>query len=303
MAFNSSFQSGRGFGVRAAIGAICMLVGVACGDDGTTMTTATTSGPGTTGTTPGTTGTTPGTTGGTDEPVTSTATGGQTGGETTTIGTTGGETTSTTGTGGETTSTTGETSGQTTAMTTDTTGGPVGATCEQDSDCQIHTDCCTCDVIAKGEEPPGCNIMECLIDVCSTLDVKDSKPVCRFGRCTFSKVHCNPIGVLCDVAPPDCPAGQLPSVTEDGTCYTGQCAPTEACDWSPDCDHCVDKEDPLVCVFKLQKGAYHVCEPKPADCGPGDIDCGCGAQICEMSPPHDKCSDQQNGIACECEFC
>jgi hypothetical protein len=296
----------------AAIGAIFLgasFLAIGCGDSGS-ATSATTSGPGTTGTTPGTTGgEATGTGSTTDEPVTSTGTGGQTGGETTTTTgettagtTTGGETTAGT-TGGETTG--GETTGgETTGTTGETTGGdPVGGLCQQDSDCEILSDCCTCDVIAKGDTPPACPIMECLVDTCSTLDVGKSKPVCRFGRCSFSKVHCNPVGVLCDAAPPDCPAGQLPSVTEDGTCYTGQCAPTEACDWAPDCASCIDKEDPLVCVFKLQKGAFHVCEPKPADCGPGDIDCGCGAQICEMSPPHTICADQNPGIACECPFC
>jgi hypothetical protein len=288
----------------AAVGAIFLLLG--CGDNGT-ATSATTSGPGTTGTTPGTTGGEATGTGTTDEPVTSTGTGGQTGGETTTTtvgettGTTGGETTAGS-TGGQTTG--GETTGGTTDTTGETTGGdPVGGLCQQDSDCEILTDCCTCDVIAKGDTPPACPIMECFADTCSTLDVGKSKPVCRFGRCTFSKVNCNPFGLLCDAAPPDCPAGQLPSVSEDGTCWTGQCAPTEACNWAPDCDSCVDKEDPLVCVFKLQKGAFHVCEPKPADCGPGDIDCECGAQICDMSPPHTICADQNPGIACECPFC
>lgn len=306
MAFTTISGVRREFGLRAAI---CAIVGVlaACGDSGGN-TSATTSGPGTTGTTAGTTGTgTSATTAGTDETVTSTM--GQTGGETTAA--TGETTAGTTGpaTGGETTAstpaTTGETTGETSGTTSsETTGGPVGATCEQDSDCMILSDCCTCDVIAKDEQPPICPIMECLIDTCATLDVGKSKPVCRFGRCTFSKVHCNPVGVLCDLAPPNCPAGQLPSVTEDGTCFTGQCAPTEACDWSPDCDHCVDKEDPLVCVLKLQKGPFHVCEPKPADCGDvPDIDCACGQQICDMSPPHTECSDQNPGIACECPFC
>lgn len=302
MAF-TQFMSGQKY---AAIGAIFLVIG--CGDSGT-ATSATTSGPGTTGTTQTTGGeASTGTGATTDEPVTSTGTGGQTGGETTT--TTVGETTGTT-TGGETTAgstggetTGGETTGDTTGMTSETTGGdPAGGLCQQDSDCEVLSDCCTCDVIAKGDTPPACPIMECLVDTCSTLDVGKSKPVCRFGRCTFSKVNCNPFGLLCDAAPPDCPAGQLPSVTEDGTCYTGQCAPVEACNWAPDCESCVDKEDPLVCVFKLQKGAFHVCEPKPADCGPGDIDCGCGEQICEMSPPHTVCADQNPGIACECPFC
>lgn len=278
-----------------------------CGDGTGTPTTATTSGP---GMTTGTTG--PGeTTMATTEGVTTSGTMGPTSTTTSTttmtpVTSTGPDTTTTgvTETTGATTGTTGTTGMETSGTeTTGTTGEPVGSTCEQDSDCELYTDCCSCDVQAKGETPPACGIMECLIDVCSTLDVGTEAPVCRFGRCTFAKISCNPLGVQCDVAPPVCPPGQLPSVTE--ACWSGQCAPIEACDWVPDCETCnTDTEDPLVCIFKGQKGAYHVCEPKPVGCGDvPEIDCACGAEICEGSPPHLKCIDQVPGIVCDCEFC
>ena len=160
------------------------------------------------------------------------------------------------------------------------------------------------DVITDGEVPADCPIQECLIDTCSTYDLKDSKPVCRFGRCTFSKINCNPNGVICKSLPPTCGPGTLPTINANGDCWSGQCAPIEACNWAPDCASCVDKEDPLVCVFKAQKGAYHVCEPKPVDCGDvQDIDCGCGQQICDASPPHIVCHDNKPDITCECPNC
>lgn len=283
-----------------------------CGDSssastGTTGGTGTTTG--STGTTETTTGTTEAlTTSGTTAPTSSTGT--TTTGPGTTTGTTGATTDVTTGTTTGTTGTTDTT--DTTAGTTDTTGQtdtgsttgePVGATCEQDSDCKLYTDCCTCDVLANDEAPPPCAIQECFVEVCATLDIGQQAPVCRFGRCTFAKVTCNPSAVICDAAPPNCPVGQLPSV--NGDCWSGQCTPVEACDWAPDCAACAtDPFDPLVCVLKLQKGPFNVCEPKPVGCGDApEIDCACGAEICDASPPHTECHDQVPGIQCECPFC
>lgn len=299
-----------------ALAAIFLLSLPACGDS-TATTTATTvantesSGPNTatetssdttttttTATTEAVTTSASGPTTTTMTPVTSTgpATSETTAASATTSETTG-ETTSavTTETGGETTTTTGET-------TSETTGAPMGATCEQDSDCEIFTDCCTCDVIAVGEQPPACDVPECFVEVCGTYDLGAQQAVCRFGRCTFAKVTCNPSAVTCNTAPPDCAPGTLPSVA--GDCWSGKCTPVEACNWAPDCAACTTDPDPLVCVFKAQKGAYQVCEPKPAACGDApEIDCGCGQEICDASPPHTECHDQTPGIVCECPFC
>lgn len=309
--------------ISCALAAIFLLP--ACGDT-TATTTATTvatdPGTGNTGTetTPGTTGTTDTeTTGPTTGLTTSTSTSTTMAPMTTVEPTTESSATTTGVTASTTENATTETTETTSAVTTETsgettdtsgettepgtTGDPVGSTCEQDSDCQIYTDCCTCDVLAVGEQPPPCGVPECFVDVCSTLDIGVNAPVCRFGRCTFDKVTCNPTSIICDAAPPNCPLGQLPSVK--GDCWSGQCTPVEACDWAPDCAACqTDPTDPLVCVFKAQKGAYHVCEPKPVDCGDApEIDCECGAEICEASPPHTVCGDSNPGIVCECPFC
>ncbi|MDC0721298.1 hypothetical protein [Nannocystis bainbridge] len=288
-----------------ALAAIFLLSLPACGDatSATTATTvATTESTGPATATEATTDTTTTTTATTEAVTTTTGPTSSTSTTSTTSAseTATGETTAVSATTADTTSTTDAT---TAAETSEgTTGEPMGATCEQDSDCQLHTDCCTCDVIAVGEAPPTCDVPECFVDVCSTLDLGPDQPECRFGRCTFPKVTCNPFGVTCNTPPPICAAGTLPSVKDD--CWSGQCTPVEACDWAPDCAACELDSDPLVCVLKGQKGAYHVCEPKPAACGDAaEIDCECGQEICEASPPHTKCNDQPVGIECECQFC
>lgn len=263
--------------------------------------------------------TTSGTTSGTTSSGTSASTGASSTGEPTTGGTIGA-----TGSSGSTTESTTSTSGVSSTSEGSSSGGPgstgtsgasegsssgstgdtggQGGSCEKDADCQLLTDCCTCDVGAPGDPLPACPIMECFVEKCGTVDIGD--PVCRFGRCTFSKIHCNPTSVLCKSLPPECPPGEVPSVDENAACWTGQCAPVETCDWAPNCEACKLDNDPLVCVFKAQKGAYNVCEPKPAACGDvPDIDCGCGQEICDASPPHTVCHDKMPGITCECPFC
>ncbi|MBK7830395.1 hypothetical protein [Nannocystis sp.] len=192
----------------------------------------------------------------------------------------------------------GETGGSTTG------GGGDFIPCETDKDCVLADGCCDCDPININQTPPVCNIPECLLTTCAGHGLEGAAVECRFGRCTFAKVQCNPLGVNCKKAKPDCPKGQVAEVeeTNGGKCWTGYCVPAEACDWVPDCTYCDNEE--LVCVGKLQKGAYHLCEPKPAECdGQTDIDCTCGQQICDASPPHTVCHDAQPDIDCECPFC
>jgi hypothetical protein len=215
-------------------------------------------------------------------------------------------------TGGPTTATSSATTGDdTTAGTSDgttgttgdgTTGGGEVIPCETDKDCTLADGCCECNPIGPGETPKECDI-QCIQSVCASFGLENTPVECRFGRCTFAKVQCNPLGVDCDAPMPDCSPGQVPRVedTNEGKCWKG-CVPAEACDWVPDCTYC--SQTTQVCVGKLQKGAYHVCEPKPVDCGDEtDIDCGCGEQICEASEPHVLCHDAQDDIDCECPNC
>jgi hypothetical protein len=179
----------------------------------------------------------------------------------------------------------------------------VGMPCKTAKDCQLADGCCFCEVLNPGETLPACDIPECLLTTCAGYGLESAALECKWGACTFAKLTCNPLGVVCKSLPPDCGPGDVPGVVEDdnGKCWSGSCVPAEACDWVPDCSYCAGEE--LVCVLKGQKGAYHVCEPRPLDCAPGDIDCDCGQQICDASEPHTVCHDEDVGIQCECPFC
>jgi hypothetical protein len=277
---------------------------VACGGDGTGETTASTTAPSTeTGTS------TTATTGGTTEPTTGTTTDNTSG---VTTGVTSGPTTGvTTGetTTGETTSTTavGSTTegSESSTTTSETTGGGEVLPCVTDKDCTLVESCCDCESLNPGETVPECGLPECVQTHCSAIGLPAPVVECRLGRCTFFKQDsCNPFGVNCDAPQPDCGPGSVASVkdTNEGKCWTGKCVPAEVCDWVPDCSYCEDAE--LVCVGKLQKGAYKVCEAKPFECSDVDnLDCSCGQQICDASPPHTVCHDSAEGIDCECPFC
>ena len=292
MQLHSLIQTLSLVGTMALLGACGGSGGGSTGE----MTTVTT----TTGASTGATGTTAVTgTGSTGEPTTSV---GQTEG---TGATTSPVTTLETSAASETSSTgsTGGTTAGTTAGTSEgsSSGGQVepGSPCESAKDCQLGDGCCVCEALNPGETLPECGIPECLQTTCAAQNLEKVPLECRYGVCAFEKQTCNPLGVLCKSLPPDCAPGDVPGVA--GDCWSGSCVPAKACDWVPDCSYC-DAPD-LVCVFKAQKGAYHVCEARPLDCGPGDIDCGCGKQICDASPPHTVCGDDGPGIICECPFC
>lgn len=291
-------------GTMALLGACNGSGGGNTEDTNTIPTTMTATG--TTGTTGATTGTTTGTTGPTGtttgEPTTG-GSGGQTdtASATTSPGTTTVETT--TGSTGSTAGTSGTEGSSGASTDTDETGGMMGMPCESAKDCQLADSCCYCEVLGPGEPAPPCDDIQCLISTCAGYELEKAELECRWGVCTFAKLTCNPLGITCKSLPPQCAAGDVPGVLEDdnGKCWTGLCVPAEACDWVPDCSYCAAPD--LVCVLKGQKGAYHVCEPRPLDCEPGDIDCDCGQQICDASEPHTVCHDEADGIQCECPFC
>jgi hypothetical protein len=284
------------FGLRLSF--LSLLSLAACGDSGSAETSA---GPTTAATTAATeTGTSTGNTTGTGTNPSTGPTSGSAG--QTDSGTTTG--TSATGSTSASTGTTETGTSDNTSSTGGTTGAEEFIPCETEKDCVLADGCCECEPVHINEAPHACDVMECLTNVCAIYGLEGAPVECRFGRCTFAKVPCNPLGITCKSLPPVCPVDQVPGVLEDdnGKCWSGFCVPAEACDWVPDCAACADEE--LVCVGKLQKGAYHLCEPRPASCeGSGDIDCGCGQQICEGSPPHTVCHDEDPDIACECPFC
>jgi len=275
---------------------------IACGDPGNGSTETTTN---STVSSTGEPGTTTVTTGASTDPTTTGATGENTTGVTTgmTTGMTTGVTTGETATTGVTTSTS-ATEGGESGTTSGTTGGGEVLPCVTDEDCTLAEGCCDCEALNPGETVPECGLPECFQTQCGAIGLNNPVVECRYGVCAFQKQSCNPLGVNCEMPAPECGQGALPTVedTNEGKCWTGNCVPAETCDWVPDCTYC-DIAD-TVCVGKLQKGAYHVCEAKPLDCGEtDDIDCTCGQQICDASPPHTVCQDAADDIACECPFC
>ncbi|MEZ4449371.1 MAG: hypothetical protein R3B09_07825 [Nannocystaceae bacterium] len=214
--------------------------------------------------------------------------------------------TSTTDATSTTTATTGESTseGSTTATTTTTTTGglDVEPSCTDDSECTILDSCCECDPHHVDFDVAVCD-EDCDQSACNAAGLGSAKAICKAGRCTFEKVECNPLGILCKSLPPRCEPGFIPGVKDDGNgkCWSGACVPAEACDWAPECSACAAPD--LTCVGHLQKGAYVVCEAKPFECGDGPATCGCAGAICEASPPWTVCHEVAEGIACECPNC
>jgi len=250
-------------------------------DPGTGTSSPTTGTPDTTGT-PGTDTTNPATT--TTEPPP---------GETTAGESTVGE--STVGETGETSQ--GETSkGETTEPDT-TTGVDPGGHCEADKDCTLLSDCCVCEAIAVGDPVPPCNVPECFVPQCDSLGIDEA--FCRFGTCVTEKLNCDSSMILCDSLPPDCPAGQLPGVEDNNSCWTGGCVPISACNFVSSCADC--PKDQMCVIDETMFGPLTRCEPIPPECM-GEPTCGCAGDACD-NQPFDTCAEQPNGLHCSCPVC
>ncbi len=175
------------------------------------------------------------------------------------------------------------------------TGGPP-ATCEDASDCMLVEDCCNCTTISVGAEPPPCEQVECDQTACDAIGVVPELQ-CELGSCEFVPVPCNP-SVACDSLPPKCPAGTLPSVNEQESCWTGLCVPAEICDVVPSCSDCPDDQ---VCIAYVSQLPVTECSPIPQACD-GQPSCACmGAEVCLA--PFDICNDIDEGLSCGCPVC
>jgi len=174
---------------------------------------------------------------------------------------------------------------------------PVVAECTDDSDCKLVNDCCSCLGIPTSRQDPDCDLSECLIPHCQSLEFGDLQNAqCRVGRCVAG-FTCDHTEVTCESVPPNCPPGETPSAL--GDCW-GKCVATTECESVGSCDQCDTNSEQ--CVRQdTQLGAVYHCVDKPEACD-DNPSCACmGASVCLA--PYDTCNDTALGITCSCLTC
>jgi len=171
--------------------------------------------------------------------------------------------------------------------------GPVVGECKTDADCELGNSCCDCMAGPKGKlQMPYCPPDPCLTDQCSAKHVSQAR--CAAGQCILG-YDCDASTVFCNALPPECPAGQLPSV-ENG-CW-GPCVPADQCLSVPDCFGCPSG---TVCVVYDAWTSSHHCITPPAGCA---TSCEClGKLVCVDG--FDACAEMDDGSAvhCSCPAC
>lgn len=172
-----------------------------------------------------------------------------------------------------------------------------GEPCLDNDDCVRIDDCCTCAGASADAPAPRCN-RACEATACEVAGLPDHAVECRFGTCELVDVECNLALVLCDLAPPECAVGMLPSVVAG--CWSGACVTPEACDYVPDCGWCSERE---VCVPQYtQIGRWSICEPIDPGCGEAEPTCACmGDAVCQA--PYECVPDEIQPFGCSCLAC
>ena len=111
--------------------------------------------------------------------------------------------------------------------------------------------------------------------------------------------NCDDSTVTCRRAIPACEEDELPEVTDDGTCWSGDCVPRSQCFALSGCDACTIDE---TCVlYQEMLGPRTICVPTPAECNePPTCDC-MGEAAC--AAPYDLCNEGENSLYCSCPVC
>ena len=184
------------------------------------------------------------------------------------------------------------------------TGGVGGSSgghpeCVTDKDCQLFSDCCSCEPIPVGTAMPSC-LIACIQSNCAARGLKASDVACIAGRCAFNRT-CNPAGVTCKIAVPSCPVGQAPLIV--GNCYSGGCAKVEDCADVASCDVCKSGSTAaptgLACAtFQTLPTSYH-CVSTPPACGTNPT-CSCMG-IC--SGGLSCVAPDSTTLTCQCPEC
>jgi hypothetical protein len=180
--------------------------------------------------------------------------------------------------------------------TGDGDGDPTVGACGGVDECVLVNDCCSCEVLPAGQEPPPCDIEACLISTCeSQLAGFVPKPACRVGTCTFAALNCQISASICEVEPPPpCEGGLVQSVIND--CY-GPCVPPNMCANLPgQCDASSCGEG-FACMV-TQSGAPSQCIPLPPACE-GSPSCECIAPWWTEIDCGGACGTTGSGFLCE----
>lgn len=138
--------------------------------------------------------------------------------------------------------------------------------CESTDQCVLVNDCCTCDVVEAGEEPP-CDVTECLLPTCEANGFTP-EVACFVGTCVPAPVDCDTSSITCEIVPPPpCEGGLVRSVA--GMCY-GPCVHPNLCEELPTGCACGEG---YACMTH-QASSSTRCIPLPPACN-GTASCDC----------------------------
>ena len=180
-------------------------------------------------------------------------------------------------------------------------GGIPGPECTTASDCKLVDDCCTCAAIPVGATAPACGGVLCKQNQCPARQLGTGTVDCVAGRCVAG-FACDATQVICKVAAPVCPAGEVPVINDAGNCYVGTCAPAAECKTVSGCGSCTGANDACA-SYETQLGIQHHCITIPPECG-GSASCSCfGAATCLS--PYRSCREYSGlrGVYCSCPNC
>lgn len=142
----------------------------------------------------------------------------------------------------------------------DAVPGAPATGCGDDNDCQLISDCCSCQAILRGEKAPSCDPnRSCVMSVCAQYQGLD-RARCSAGRCVLGFDCAGP--VMCKRLPPVCPLGQVPQVKNG--CY-GECVDARQCVTVAACAACRPGDS---CVRAVAAPAgWHCQAPATANLG------------------------------------
>ncbi len=147
--------------------------------------------------------------------------------------------------------------------------------CQEASDCTLVNNCCECNVLASGESAKECDPgIACDDSFCSANGFGEIQARCFAGKCSLG-MDCNQVHAACDVFPPQCTGGTIPSVV--GSCW-GPCVEPKDCLDIGDCDGCNPETSACVINHVLQQSVQCVKTWEACD---GLPTCECmGDQLC-----------------------